>query len=452
MAARSSDSLKDYTIRDQVSLAATLSAFTGIAVLALIFASLFLGVQHYENRAQLARAALWYSKHPELSRAKREVTPHGETLIWLSGEQSMNFDRTDSLTIQKLRWQDLKPGEQALVSAVDQSSGESFSGVVRAYGTAEDPRAVTVLSSMSPQVMSQVGLVLASLLAMVFSLLAAISTGRIVSRVLHREISELDEDCREAHRSDARLPIQGSLEIRSIRTTINELLKARTQLEAQKQEFMRDVGHELRTPITAIAGHASFLLRRDPPAEQRKESLSAIDREAKRINELVSDISNLMRGSEGISLQMGLVEVHEAIWQAAETVRMSGKELQLELAGEADIEADPDRLQQILINIFNNACNAGATKVVARISTGTGKCAVSITDNGNGIEPELASRAFERFFRTDRSRQRDSGGSGLGLAICRMLIEAQGGEIELASEGIGKGAIITMIMPMRQPR
>lgn len=214
------------------------------------------------------------------------------------------------------------------------------------------------------------------------------------------------------------------------------------RLEAVRRDFVANVSHELKTPLTSIAGYADTLADAAIDAETRQRFLATIAANAHRMQRLVDDLLDLSRIESGhwaprpqsVDLRALATDTWE-VFRARADVR----EVRLEL-GVADdathLDVDADALRQILTNLFDNALRyAPVGGVVAfRTVRRDDGIEVSVTDNGAGIPGEHVTRIFERFYRVDPARSRDEGGTGLGLAIVRHLVEAHGGWVLAESE------------------
>ncbi len=244
-------------------------------------------------------------------------------------------------------------------------------------------------------------------------------------------------------------------EVQALALALNRMLeRLEDSFEAQRR-FTSDASHELRTPVTAISGHASYLLRRTNPSEGQRESLSIIRNESERLSGLIGSLLQLARSDGGVmqlrrqpvlpkSLLSDIARELQPVSQAQNaTLRISGSDEVL--------LGDPDRIKQIIINLVSNALKAGASQVelMSRADSGDkGQDGVrlSVKDNGPGIAHEHLDRLFDRFYRVEESRSRDQGGAGLGLAIVRSIVDAHQGHIWVESE-VGRGTTVHVWLP-----
>jgi histidine kinase len=226
------------------------------------------------------------------------------------------------------------------------------------------------------------------------------------------------------------------------------------QIEEMRLQLIGDISHELRTPLTSIKGSMEGLIDGILPATP--ETFQTVHREADRLQRLVMDLQELSRAEAGAYRinpeRLSVQQLLDAIRQRLEP-QFVEKGVKLEVVPlEEDLMllADEDRTMQILTNLLGNALQytaVGGTVRLAVLAKG-GDVEFSAHDTGIGIAPEHLPHLFKRFFRVDKSRSRASGGSGIGLTIARHFIEAQGGQIWAASEGLGEGATFTFTLPL----
>lgn len=236
---------------------------------------------------------------------------------------------------------------------------------------------------------------------------------------------------------------------------ITELKK----LEQMRKDFVANVSHELKTPITSIKGFSETLLDGAMnDQETLKAFLDIILKESDRLQILIQELLDLSKIEQhGFRLTIGKVNLEKEAEEVLGILRGRGaaKEIHLELApviGNVEIDGDADRLKQVLINLVSNAITYspnGATIRISLIEQGD-KVSIEVKDSGIGIEKNEIPRIFERFYRVDKARSRNSGGTGLGLAIVKHIIEAHKGYIEVKSE-VGKGTTFTVKLLKRFP-
>lgn len=228
------------------------------------------------------------------------------------------------------------------------------------------------------------------------------------------------------------------------------------RLETVRRDFVANVSHELRTPLTVIGGFAETLADDDPPEELRRQFASTIQAQARRMQRIVDDLLDLSRLESG-TWQAKIAEV-DVKWIAEEVVstyRPSASARGVELVVDmrqatAPMQADPTALRQVISNLVDNAVrHTTAGRVVVSNESNEEGTWVRVSDTGQGIPADHLSRIFERFYRVDSGRARDTGGTGLGLAIVKHLVEAHSGRITAESQP-GKGTTISAFFPGRR--
>lgn len=242
-------------------------------------------------------------------------------------------------------------------------------------------------------------------------------------------------------------------EVQALARSLNAMLgRLEASFEAQRR-FTSDASHELRTPVTAISGHASYLLRRTNPGGQERESLNIIRSESERLTNLIASLLQLARSDSG-ALALHLAPIFSRLFLdevARELAPLaSGQDSELRVSGpDIPFEGDPDRLKQVLINLVGNALKAGARTVTLESSPQEDgrEVRLSVRDDGPGIPPEHLARLFDRFYRVEDSRSRDQGGAGLGLSIAKGIVDAHSGRIWLESE-VGRGTVAHVQLPV----
>ena len=231
-------------------------------------------------------------------------------------------------------------------------------------------------------------------------------------------------------------------------------LTASRRVEAVRRDFVANVSHELKTPLTVILGFAETLAAGDVPPEQGIRFVEAIQSNAQRMQQIVDDLLDLSRIESGgwvpnpvtVDLRAVTSEVAAGRLRAA---LEKGVRLTVEIcAGAESAFADPTAIRQVYANLAENAIrhtNSGGSIVLfsERSERGT---TIGVRDSGIGIAPEHLSRIFERFYRADSGRARDSGGTGLGLAIVRHLVEAHRGRVKVESV-VGQGTTVSALFP-----
>ena len=225
------------------------------------------------------------------------------------------------------------------------------------------------------------------------------------------------------------------------------------RMEKTRRDFIANVSHELRTPLTSIQGYAETLLDSNSENDHSREFLEIIRKNASRMSRLTEDLLTLARVESGehrfdVQPTNPLELLNEAVESFREKARTHGMELQVENSAEALVDADREAIHQVFSNLIDNAIKYAASG--GRVSLGAHPTEYGIQfyvrDFGVGIPSEHLPRLFERFYRVDKARSRESGGTGLGLAIAKHIVFAHGGKIRAESE-LNHGSVFYFTLP-----
>ena len=295
-------------------------------------------------------------------------------------------------------------------------------------------------------------------IAAAVALIASLGLGLLLWRRVTHPVKELTVAAREiAHgRLDKRVEVTGDREIAELSETFNYMLGRLQESMELQRDFVANVSHELRTPLTSIEGFSTALLEGVAQNEEKRQRyLKIIIDESRRLVRILNDLLILSRLDAGeISLRPAPIDLPELLEGLRERFLSAAHEKGLSLTVEAapglsSLVADRDRLEQVLINLLDNAVKyTGEGGMVALRASGIGRGRIlfEVSDTGPGIPPEDLPRVFDRFFRVERSRSQQHGGSGLGLAICKQLVEAMGGSISVDSR-LGQGSTFRVELP-----
>jgi len=246
-------------------------------------------------------------------------------------------------------------------------------------------------------------------------------------------------------------------EILGLAQTFNEMLQRLSSAWEQQRQFVGNVSHELRTPLTVIGGYLQSLLRRgDNLNIYQKQAIATASAETERTIQMLQDLLDLARADSGnLHFRQAPVFLNTLVAEvAAMSAKVSDRSVTaITLNQDQDIVAlaDQDRLQQVLINLVDNAIKYSADPVEIQLETREDQAIIHICDRGIGIALAHQQRVFERFYRSDDPSTRSRDGTGLGLAIAKSLVEGMNGKISLMSKP-NEGSIFTISLPLWNPQ
>lgn len=285
-------------------------------------------------------------------------------------------------------------------------------------------------------------------------LVAAAGSLLTVTRALH-PIADVTETARAIALSRGfgrRLePNRQRDELGELVRTFNEMLGSLDAAYQAQRRFVDDAAHELRAPVTSVAGNLDLLERaHDLPAGEREALLTDVRAETERLGRLVNDLLALARADAGQRVARARVDLDRIVVEGMRGLRQAAAAVDLGIAElePVVVEGDPDRLKQLLIILVENAIRytpAGG-RVQVSLWRQDNEAVLAVTDTGMGIAPGDLPRIFDRFYRSDLARSREAGGSGLGLAIAKWIAEAHDGRIEAESHP-GAGSTFRVWLP-----
>ena len=287
----------------------------------------------------------------------------------------------------------------------------------------------------------------------------ALLLGIFLSRTLTRPIRELTRATHAVSEGDLsqQVPVRSNDELGELAQAFNKMSSELSRSVNTRKQMTADIAHELRTPLSLILGHAEAV--HDGVLPPSHENFEIIREEAERLEHLVNDLRILSLADAGeLSINPQRVEPDRLLQEVAaiyqyQTQRKNIR-LDLDIASPlSDIEVDPGRMTQVLTNIVDNALRhtPEGGRIVLSAKDTNDQVELAIQDSGPGLKAEDIDRIFDRFYRTDSSRQRDGafpGGSGLGLAIARSIVQAHGGQLSAESEA-GKGLKVIVRLPKK---
>ena len=293
----------------------------------------------------------------------------------------------------------------------------------------------------------------ALLLGLAAAAVVAVIAAFLLSTYISRPLSGLSSASQRVARGDYghRVPPAAG-ELGELAASFNAMAATLGLTEQRRLDLMGDVAHELRTPIASVRGYVEGLAA--GVFEPGPDTWQVLDEQTARLARLVDDLATLWR-AESHDLRLD-VEALDGPTLLAETLERdrplaASRSVGIELGQVAPVSVRADRLRlgQALDNLVGNAIRYSTQggHVDLGIFSDGASAAISVRDDGPGLTPQQAAQVFERFYRADPSRSREAGGSGLGLTITKSLVEAMGGTIGVASEGLGKGSTFTIWLP-----
>lgn len=285
---------------------------------------------------------------------------------------------------------------------------------------------------------------------------------KLINVIKNYDLEEAFKDMESEYKEiDVVYPVKRSLRVRTAKiangektigivAVIQDVTNIK-KLENIRSEFVANVTHELKTPLTSIKGFAETLKFVDDN-ETKNRFLDIINDESERLTRLINDILLLSDMESSKSLKKEDVDVNHIIKDVCDMMRASAdkKNIKIEITGNTvpSFSGDCDRFKQMILNLVDNAVKYSGNGKIVRINkeVDNEKLTISVADNGIGIPTKHLGRLFERFYRVDKARSRSQGGTGLGLAIVKHIVLGFGGKIDVQSE-VGKGTEFTVTIP-----
>ena len=291
------------------------------------------------------------------------------------------------------------------------------------------------------------------------AVLAALGLGGWLAARLSRPVQRLTSATRQlaAGAGAVRVPVERQDEFGELATSFNQMADALQEADEQRRQLLADVAHELRTPLTIMRGHVEAMLDGVFPFDT--DNLALVHEETLLLSRLVEDLRTLSLAESGaLPLLRAAFDPAElarkAVAAFAPLAEADGIRLAAEIpAGLPLLNADADRIQQVLGNLLANAVrhvvrgSAAEPAVTLRVALDGAALRFAVADNGPGLSPAEREKVFARFWRGDRSRSRGQGGSGLGLAIAAAIVTAHGGHIWVESDP-GAGSTFSFSLPL----
>jgi two-component system sensor histidine kinase BaeS len=298
---------------------------------------------------------------------------------------------------------------------------------------------------------------LSLLIAVGAALLASLAISWFITRRLTAPVAQMAAVAGRVAGGDyaARVPASRlGVEFAALDNAFNQMAATLEDTERRRRELLADLAHELRTPIATVDSFLEGIEDGIIPADA--DTWRTLRQQADRLRRLVDDIDSVSRAEERrLDLRRRPVHLDDAIDDALRAAAVVFADKGVALAHRPHstpvaVQADPDRLREILENLLGNALRhtpPGGT-VTVTTSRRPHEVDVTVADTGEGIAAEHLNHLFDRFYRADPARSRHGGGSGIGLTIARALAQAHGGSLHAASDGVGRGAVFTLTLPV----
>ncbi|MDI9884214.1 HAMP domain-containing sensor histidine kinase [Streptomyces sp. HNM0645] len=282
-------------------------------------------------------------------------------------------------------------------------------------------------------------------------LLVTVGVTVLVGLRLVRPLRALTRAARHPALPDIRVPVTTRDEIGLLTAAFNDLSEHRALAEEQRKVMVSDIAHELRTPLSTIRGTLEAAQDGVIPADERLNA--SLLEETLLLQHIIDDLQDLAAADAGtMRLYPEPIHAEDLLHQVAAGHRAhaeaAGIALDVHVEGGTELSADPLRLRQAVGNLVSNALRhtSPGDRITLRARRGEHGLLIEVSDTGTGISPVDLPHVFERFWRAEKSRSRQTGGSGLGLSIVRKLVEAHGGTVSVASTP-GGGTVFTLCLP-----
>jgi signal transduction histidine kinase len=325
-----------------------------------------------------------------------------------------------------------------VTTAVERVNGQRIGETAIAGPAHGRPQWATVLSSPLGDVDDNVALIRRQILiAGAIAIAAALAAGWFAARAHSRRLRRLEAAAEKVAEGDfrTRIPVDSGDEVGQLAMTFNEMAKRLARLDTARREFIANASHELRTPIASLGGFVELLEDEEPDPGARAEFVRTMRGQIDRLTKLTTDLLDLSKlDADAIEINPQPVELDDVAARVSEEFGLAAErhDSRIEL-GTRDgvvVSADPDRVAQILRILIDNALThtPRGTAISVDTKANGSSAAVTVSDDGPGIEPRARERVFERFYTGD-----ELGGSGLGLAIARELAMRMHGDLAVSS-------------------
>ena len=325
-------------------------------------------------------------------------------------------------------------------------SGGERTGVLVMIASIQDT--VDSLMSMRDQMLGIFGVALAVVLVL----------AGLVSRIVTRPVAELSAGIERMSEGDysRRVHVPGKGEMAQLAAAFNQMSEQVHNLDEARNQFVSNASHELKTPLATMKILVeSMIYQDDMPGELRQEFLTDINKEIDRLSSVVGDLLTLVHiDSHKLRLRREMMvfadTVRETVKRLQPLAKKRGQEITMDISDACEMFADPGKLAQVCYNIIENGIKytPDGGKIAVTLKRMGRDAVLEISDTGVGIPAEDLAHVFDRFYRVDKARSRDTGGTGLGLSIVQQIVRLHAGSVTVQSEK-GKGTTFIVQLPVK---
>lgn len=289
---------------------------------------------------------------------------------------------------------------------------------------------------------------------MAFSVVVGLGGGIVIGRVVSAPITELVKAADKIGKGDLNTRVfpHGSQEMIDLADRFNKMAQELEHAETLKNNLMADVAHELRTPLTVLEANLRAAL--DKVYLLDEAEIANLYGQTRHLTRLVNDLRELaLAESKQLHLEKYPTDLNALLAETIQALDPLAAEKSVRLICQPallpELSVDPTRIRQAVFNLLSNALRhtPSGGKISVAGKQAKSMVVLSVKDSGEGLLPDQLAAVFDRFYRADKSRSRETGGTGLGLAIVKAIIESHGGQVKAYSEGKGKGSEFTIILP-----
>ena len=290
---------------------------------------------------------------------------------------------------------------------------------------------------------------------MAFSIIVGIGGGFLIGRVISAPITDFVEAANRIGKGELNIhvPARGSQEMIDLAATFNKMSSDLQHAETLRNNLMADVAHELRTPLTVLEGNLRAALDKVVPLDEAE--IANLYGQTRHLTRLVNDLRELaLAEARQLHLEKQSTDLNSLLADVVQALEPLALEKGVHLITNSkqlpEIQVDGTRIRQVIFNLLSNALRhtPQGGKIQVSGEHTANEIILSVKDSGDGLTPEQLSAVFDRFYRADKSRSRETGGTGLGLAIVKAIVEAHNGHVKALSDGAGKGSQFLIYLPI----